>query len=169
MQQGQQQGQQQMQQQYNPNGQYQPKRQLPHQQAIQYEQQLMHGQYNHQQGQQQQQMQHQQQEHQQQQQQQQGQMPVHHEGKQDSPGSVNDGRGLDTKEQTWLPATLEDHMLGTSHQQMTSPVPQGYYVGGGGSIDDATSIQSQRSQMTAGSMASPQLHNQPQVALAPQY
>jgi len=116
---------------------YAVKRQPPHQQAIQYEQQMMHSNH-HQQHQQQQHYNHQGQQMQGMQQgmggiqmgsQSMGTLPSHNDNddKHNSPGSVNDGRGLDTNEQTWLPATLEDHMLGTSHHNLRSPVPQGYH------------------------------------------
>ncbi len=60
-----------------------------------------------------------------------------------SPGSVNNGRGLDVNDQPWLPATLEEHMLGTGHHNMQPAVPQGYYGAG----DDA-SLQSHQTENT---------------------
>lgn len=93
--------------------------------------------------------------------------PTYPDSTKNSPSSVNDGRGLTDVDQPWLSQTLEEHMLGTSHQTVASPVP-GYYGGGGASIGDDHSVEtqhtknSQHTHHSHNTQQSHQSHHQPQ-------
>jgi len=134
----------------------QQKRAPPHHQAMQWEQQQFQ---QYQQYQQQQQRHHQQQQQmlsnsgggglnsgygQYHPQQQQPVSNVHYSGEKSSPGSVNNGRGLNLNEQDpWLPQTLEEHLLGAqAHAHATSPADGHAFYG------DDLSVGSQHTQHT---------------------
>ena len=97
---------------HNGHNQNNSKRMAPHNAAIQYENQMQQHQQH-----QSQQMMHQSRS-----------MPQVNENYNNVNMSVNDGRGNHHNDQTFLPATLEEHMLGTNSRNL-SPIPRNYYDG----------------------------------------